>query len=925
MSILRRTPRRLLAPAAAGLIAACLFLGALSASAPASADEYDERRRRGRCYCHRGQGTWEYLRSPLVPPEDQSHCGLMRGSGNCRDRPRPKGVSGACWGHQKEACFWKRHAYSWNIRCSLCWSDETCSPCDGLIGGRDAATKAKIDERLASEKKTLGPDVVVAWSPHFYVVTNADKRIKLITKRGTRRMMTAHEVLHLYLQRCEIAYADFMHWFGGDVNLHKPMAVYVADSETVRKNVGKRYFGGEGIHMNYAFAYNDRIADGFCGNGFVVGQGHSGDDTDMHGYCRHQIGHILLSCWQKHGGFEEELPRWAWVGAAHFLEKLQPLHKDYATFCFAEGAGGEGSRKRWPKRVRDLAGGKMTPIESFFNRNSLSAVQYADHLRSWSIMDLMLREDRTRWLKLLERLRNKEHEGKAFQAELGIKPDEFHKRWVNRVLGRRKTMGELRVDGKDPEAPGLRERRRLEAVQDVDELAGLIRGLDEIKDIDTLEAVLGRLGHASDLVRETLHLVLARTKDPAVRAFLREQALYDSRDLVRAGVVRTLGVLQETAARERLEAALEDRHWLVRANAAQALSRLGLPEARPALLAALGEKKDKPWIAIADACASFPGRSKEASLLIVPRLAHKRWQVRLTAARALAKIGTLDAMDGLIERFAKENGLLKKELHAALRAVSKDDLGPRAGTWRTWWEGQKEKHAGLPPPPSDLPTPTTGEPRYAEPTRKRGPDDPHYYGRRIFSKSVCFVLDTSLSMELNMKVRVDQLKQLGDVPAEGTRANIAQKALIEALEKLDRRTRVRLVFFSSKVRVWKKDLQPASPANLESARSAIRNALPKGETNFHGALKAALGLHGKPTLNPRLENIPDTVYFLTDGRPTRGEITAMPELVSWFANLNRFAKVKLHIIALGDLNVDVPSLRKLAEAGAGALIHVRER
>jgi hypothetical protein len=739
-------------------------------------------------------------------------------------------------------------------------------------------------------------------------------------------MMTAHETLHLYLQRCEIAYADFMHWFGGDVNLHKPMAVYVVNGETVRKQVGKRYFGGEGIHMNYAFAYNDRIADGFCGNGFVVGREHAGDDRDMHGYCRHQIGHILFSCWQKHGGFEEELPRWAWVGAAHFLEKLHPLHQDYATYCFGEGAGGEGPRKRWPKRVRDLAGGKITPIETFFNRNSLSAMKYADHLRAWSVMDLMLREDRTRWLKLLERLRNKEHEGKAFEAELGIKPDEFHKRWVDRVLGRRRTMGEVRADGRDPEAPGLRERRRLEAVQDVEELAGLIKGLDAIADVPTLEAVLGRLGHPSDLVRETLHLVLVRTTAPAVRAFLREQALYDSRDLVRAGVVRVLGALKDVAARERIEGLLTDAHWLVRANASQALGRIGDPAARAALLRALDDTKAKPWIAAADAFAVFPGRSKDATLKIVPRLAHKRWQVRLTAARVLAQVGTLDAMDALIERFRKEGGLLKKELHAALRAVSKDDLGPRASTWQTWWEEQKKKHGGkLPPPPRDLPTPTTGQPRYAEPTSRRNPDDPHYYGRRIFSKSVCFVLDTSLSMKLNMKVRPEEAKRLGDVATEGTRDAIAKQALLVALRKLDPRTQFRLVFFGSRVKLWKKPLLPASPANVESAAMGLRNARPDGETNFHGALKAALGLHDKPTIDPRLDDIPDTVYFLTDGRPTRGEITAMPELVSWFENLNRFAKVQLHVIALGDLNVDVPSLRRLAETGGGELIHVRER
>jgi Mg-chelatase subunit ChlD len=779
--------------------------------------------------------------------------------------------------------------------------------------------------RVAAESKILGPDVVVARSPHFYVVTNANKRIKLITRRGTRRLMTAHEVLHLTLQRCELAYDDFVHWFGGEVKLQKPMAVYVVASDADRRAVGKRYFGGEEIHMNYAFAYNNRIADGFSGNGFVVCLQHEGSDRNMHGFLRHQIGHILFSCWQVQGGFEEECPRWAWVGAAHFLEKLPPLLHDYATFCYGEAAGGVGPRTRWADRVRKLAAHKLEPIETFFNKTSLSAMKYDDHLRAWSIMDLMLREDRTRWLKVLARLRHKEVEGKAFQAELGIKPDAFNQRWVDRVLGRRKSMGQARVVDAPDADPRLRERRRIENTQDPEVVAGLVRGLDKIRDVETLLSVMRRMDDPSDLVRESIHLVLARSTAPAVRTFVREQALQDKRPLVRAGAARVLGLWGDKTARKPLELLLQDSYWLARANAAQALARLGDPAAKPALLAALDERKDKPWIAIADAFASFPGRSREATEKIAARLGNRHWQVRLTAARALAVVGTMEAMDPLIAQFAREGGTLKKEMYAALRKVSRDDLGPKPDVWRVWWEGQKKKHGGaLPPPPPRGPAPTTGSSRYAKPERPDR-DDPHYYGRRVFSRSVCFVLDTSASMDLEMKVRPDEIHRLGDLPAQGTRMDIARKALLDALGRLDARTRVRLVFFNTRVKLWKNDLQPVGGANLDSMRSTLRNLRAQGETNFYGALKAALGLYGKPTLDPDLGNIPDTVYFLTDGRPTKGEITAMPELISWFEGLERFAKVRLHIIALGELNVDVPSLRKLAAAGGGDVVYVREQ
>ena len=79
------------------------------------------------------------------------------------------------------------------------------------------------------------------------------------------------------------------------------------------------------------------------------------------------------------------------------------------------------------------------------------------------------------------------------------------------------------------------------------------------------------------------------------------------------------------------------------------------------------------------------------------------------------------------------------------------------------------------------------------------------------------------------------------------------------------------------------------------------------------------------TLSAALLNIPDTVFFLTDGSPTRGEITAAPELLGWFEDLNRFAKVKLHVVAFGNLGVDLEFLQKLAAAGDGDFIHVPER
>ncbi|MFV1958431.1 MAG: HEAT repeat domain-containing protein [Planctomycetota bacterium] len=868
-----------------------------------------------------GHACWPYLRSPLRRPAD-ANCARCEEGADDKTLPRPKGASAACWGSKKKPCFWKRHAWSWGLECSQCWAEEECPSCDGAIGGRDPKVRAMLEKQLAIEGSHVRGKLWIVVSPHFYVVTNIDRKLKIPTDGGAPRLASGHEVAHLYAQRCEIAYEDFVHYYGKQVNLGKPMAVLLMRSKSEKAALATAYLGGPRTNMLYGGGSN-RISGGFAGNGFVGSLQEERNDHDLHAYSRHMIGHVLFSCWIVTSGIEKQCPKWAFVGAAHFLEKLLPEHEDFATFCSNETTAPSGSPKDWDKKARALTRrAKLDPIETFFGRESMGAFSYTDHIRAWSLMDLMLREDRDRWRKVLAELRRGAEEGYAFKQGLGTTPHEFNLRWIDRLKGRRPTMGELRRDaGEDPDAPGVRERKRLTETQDADVLAGLVRGLDRIDDVRTARVVVSRLDHPSDLVRESIRLVLAATKNPDVLAYLRGEALDARSTAVRAGVVHVLGDLQMAEARKRLEALLKDHQWLVRAEAAWALGRIHDPASFPRLVEALAkERKAKTWILLADAAASYRTPSKEATLALVPMLSHRYWQVRVTAAQALAAIGTEEALDALIQRFNREGGRLYRELYAALKAVSQDDLGKKPETWKKWWDAQKEEHGGLGPQPAKRPT---VDDRYGK-VEKPGPGDPGYYGHRIFSKSVGFVLDTSGSMKSIIRIPQGAAQDLGGLPRQGTRMDLAKGVLIDALQKLDPRVRFNLVFFSSNVRPWKKRLLPATPGNVGAAISAVKAQPPKGETNIHGALKAALGLTEASALDSALDPIPDTVYFLTDGSPTRGEITTADELLSWFENLNRFAKVELHVIAMGNLGVDLPFLRRLAKVGGGQFIHVPE-
>jgi Mg-chelatase subunit ChlD len=887
--------------------------------------EYMQRRKEGKCLCHTGQGSWQYLRATMRPPADPPVCGLLRSGGDCKTRQRPKGVSGVCWGSQKDECFWKRHAYSYGIKCSECWKDNDCADCNELIGKPDPQVASTLARQMQIESQGMGKrgQLVVAYSKYFYIVTDIHRRLKVPTEGGAPRVATAHEVAHLYLERCQRAYDDFSHWFGGSVQQGKPMGVYLMARQRRAEEFAQRYLGSERTDMVYGGSSKSRIGQGFCFNGFVGSLGEQRSDEALHAFVRHMIGHILFSCWKKVDGTEKYCPKWAFIASAHFLEKLLKPHEDYATFCSNETTAPSGSGKDWDKKARGLANRRLDPIETFFARNSLGQMSYIDHVRAWSLMSLCMREDRDRWLEVLTQLRWGEDEGAALRMGMGLTPDQFHNRWVDRQKGKRRTMAETRKDlSGDPDEPGRKEREHIRSTEDADVLAGRIRGVHAVDDIRLAKVIISRLDHESDLVRETIQLVMERVEDPKILEWLRDEGLTSNKKMVRAGVARVLAARKYAPAREALEGLLEDSFWLARANAAYALEKIGDKASLPALRKALDERQKKCWIAIADACASFGVRNRDATLLTIPYLSNGAWQVRVTAARALARYGTDDCMEALIKRFDMERGRLEKELREALKAVSGDDLGPRASTWAKWWERQKEQFGGLDPNPP--PKPADAGERYADPSSGR-PDDPHYYGRRIFSRSIGFVFDTSGSMDKNITIPEGAATRLGKIPTTGTRMQVAKQVLADAIKKLHPRTKFTLVFFSTDVRPWKRNMIQASTGNKSSAAGAVMNAPSEGETNIHGALKAALGLHDKPTLSAALLDIPDTVYFLTDGSPTRGEITATPELLGWFEDLNRFGKVKLHVVAFGNLGVDLEFLEKLAGAGGGDFIHVPER
>ena len=83
--------------------------------------------------------------------------------------------------------------------------------------------------------------------------------------------------------------------------------------------------------------------------------------------------------------------------------------------------------------------------------------------------------------------------------------------------------------------------------------------------------------------------------------------------------------------------------------------------------------------------------------------------------------------------------------------------------------------------------------------------------------------------------------------------------------------------------------------------------LAMGKTNTLGALLEAFGLpHNKIPDDRKLEkmgkpkNDLDTIFFLSDGRPSTGIFVDKDDILRVVAQVNKFRKIVLHTIAIGE-------------------------
>jgi len=380
---------------------------------------------------------------------------------------------------------------------------------------------------------------------------------------------------------------------------------------------------------------------------------------------------------------------------------------------------------------------------------------------------------------------------------------------------------------------------------------------------------------------------------------------------------------------------------------------------------ALGEKGDlkdltelvedkSPMIQIA-AIDGLSERADPSSLPLFLRVLseNRTWEVKWAALLGIEKKADEAVIEPLIDNLGRcraDEGRLKDLYVRILRKLLKSEMDTDdANAWKALWQSKK---SGL----ESAPGVTLA-------------DMTQFYGLKTRSTRLVFVLDKTGSMsdagsepdrpayKLPMeatgpdkeppadKIARDEcqkiLKRWGALTAK-TRIDVAKKELINTLYVLSPKVHFNVIWFEATPSPWRQELVPATWANKLDAIMATDKVIASGGTNIWDAMElgfrmievasAKAVMIDKKINYATATNGVDTMFFMSDGRPTLGKVVGTDEVIFELRKVNRLRKVTVHTICVGDRvpgsaildGPDPAFLKRIADQNNGDFIQIRK-
>lgn len=269
------------------------------------------------------------------------------------------------------------------------------------------------------------------------------------------------------------------------------------------------------------------------------------------------------------------------------------------------------------------------------------------------------------------------------------------------------------------------------------------------------------------------------------------------------------------------------------------------------------------------------GEGRKLLDLFTDTLEHPDWSTRLATLNALELVRTAPVVGIIVERMGQEDGRMLRECAASLWRLTGEPYRLRTKAWKGWYDDNKDSieivsSAKLARLEEDEETRRLKETSRVE-----------FFGIRIESKSVIFILDISGSM-------LEQLRSRYVGKKGEPRIDRAKSELIKAIESLEEGALFNVVAFNGGVLPWKEGLSAATGSTRAECGEWINKLGALGGTNLFDSLELAF----------QDEDV-DTIMILSDGEPTAGRMTESSGIRREVMDWNKDREIRIHTVAMG--------------------------
>ena len=400
-----------------------------------------------------------------------------------------------------------------------------------------------------------------------------------------------------------------------------------------------------------------------------------------------------------------------------------------------------------------------------------------------------------------------------------------------------------------------------------------------------------------------------------------------------ARLIRVLGVARQKNAATAFRLVLQqDRvDEEVRVAVARALETVGGAESKDLVVRLLGDEQARVRLAAADTAGAL--RLEQVGPQLVHLFDDKSWQVQVAAVQAVGAVRLRDreSIERLISLMERSDGRLDEECADALFRIFAQDFGLDEEKWRRNWDRLKAIEGWRPPTDEELAKAAASRKKY-DALYGKTTEGKSFARIRTNSNAIVFVIDISGSME-DLVVNTEQFEGAGY--ADFSKLTIVKTELSNAVDSLDATTSFNILAFARDRKPWKRFLVPANNVNKASAKRWIQKLtvvgassassaadLAAGKTNTYSALMFPFGVDPEKKKGPKtgasVQNVIDTVFFLSDGRPTAGQKVDVEEILADVFRLNEEYRLCFNTIAIGEFQASF--LERLALETGGTFV-----